>query len=70
MGSYGIILSLLGCLEHGLEAKKLADTVIDSCMYLRFASGNALTYRANTRRPGHEPARRHIHASDTIFVDV
>lgn len=31
MGSYGIILSLLGCLDHGLSAKKLVDRVIDSC---------------------------------------
>ncbi|GJE96251.1 inositol hexakisphosphate-domain-containing protein [Phanerochaete sordida] len=31
MGNYGIILSLLGCLEHGLKAKKLVDSVIDSC---------------------------------------
>ncbi|KAG7089324.1 hypothetical protein E1B28_011021 [Marasmius oreades] len=30
MGSYGIILSLLGCLEHGVRAKKLADKVIDA----------------------------------------
>jgi hypothetical protein len=31
MGSYGIILSLLGCLDDGLKAKKLVDKVIDSC---------------------------------------
>ncbi|KIP04476.1 hypothetical protein PHLGIDRAFT_75887 [Phlebiopsis gigantea 11061_1 CR5-6] len=31
MGNYGIILSLLGCLEQGLMAKKLVDRVIDSC---------------------------------------
>ena len=31
MGNYGIILSLLGCLDHGLKAKKLVDKVIDSC---------------------------------------
>ncbi|EKM78648.1 hypothetical protein AGABI1DRAFT_100687 [Agaricus bisporus var. burnettii JB137-S8] len=29
-GSYGIILSLLGCLDHGLGAKKLVDKVIDA----------------------------------------
>ena len=33
MGNYGIILSLLGCLEHGLKAKKLVDRVIDSCAF-------------------------------------
>ncbi|KAH9957448.1 inositol hexakisphosphate-domain-containing protein [Russula dissimulans] len=31
MGNYGIILSLLGCLDDGLQAKKLVDKVIDSC---------------------------------------
>jgi hypothetical protein len=32
MGNYGIILSLLGCLDDGLKAKRLVDKVIDSCM--------------------------------------
>jgi hypothetical protein len=31
LGNYGVILSLLGCLDHGLEAKKLVDRIIDSC---------------------------------------
>ncbi|PCH42051.1 hypothetical protein WOLCODRAFT_119866, partial [Wolfiporia cocos MD-104 SS10] len=31
MGNYGIILSLLGCLDHGLQSKKLVDRIIDSC---------------------------------------
>jgi len=30
-GNYGIILSLLGCLENGLAVKRLVDKVIDSC---------------------------------------
>jgi hypothetical protein len=30
MGNYGVILSLLGCLEHGLKAKKLVDRIIDA----------------------------------------
>lgn len=29
MGNYGVILSLLGCLDDGLQAKKLVDRVID-----------------------------------------
>ncbi|PPQ64143.1 hypothetical protein CVT24_008773 [Panaeolus cyanescens] len=29
-GNYSIILSLLGCLDHGLHAKKLVDRVIDN----------------------------------------
>lgn len=31
MGNYGIVLSLLGCLEDGIKAKKLVDKVIDVC---------------------------------------
>ncbi|KDQ57083.1 hypothetical protein JAAARDRAFT_194263 [Jaapia argillacea MUCL 33604] len=31
MGNYGVILSLLGCLDDGLATKKLVDRVIDSC---------------------------------------
>ncbi|KIJ51469.1 hypothetical protein M422DRAFT_157971 [Sphaerobolus stellatus SS14] len=30
-GNYGIILSLLGCLDNGLSVKRLVDKVIDSC---------------------------------------
>lgn len=30
-GNYGVILSLLGCLDHGLQAKRLVDRVIDAC---------------------------------------
>ena len=34
MGNYGVILSLLGCLDHGLQAKRLVDRVIDASGYL------------------------------------
>lgn len=30
-GNYGIILSLLGCLDRGVSTKQLVDRVIDSC---------------------------------------
>jgi hypothetical protein len=30
-GNYGVILSLLGCLDNGLQTKKLVDRVIDDC---------------------------------------
>ena len=33
MGNYSVILSLLGCLEWGLQAKRLVDRIIDSCQY-------------------------------------
>lgn len=31
LGNYSPILSLLGCLDDGFEAKKLADKVIEAC---------------------------------------
>lgn len=31
MGNYSVILSLLGCLDHGIATKKLVDRAIDSC---------------------------------------
>ena len=49
MGNYGIILSLLGCLEHGLKAKKLVDTVIDSCRCY-----TSLRNRAGTEADTHQ----------------
>lgn len=33
IGSYGIILSLLGCLDNGLAIKRLVDKIIDSCKF-------------------------------------
>ena len=30
IGNYGVILSLLGCLDRGLQAKKLVDRAIDA----------------------------------------
>lgn len=44
MGNYSIILSLLGCLEHGLKAKKLVDIVVDSCAYLLCVPSEAFAY--------------------------
>lgn len=37
IGNYGVILSLLGCLDHGLQAKKLVDRIIDASMLEFFA---------------------------------
>lgn len=32
-GNYGVILSLLGCLDHGVSTKQLVDKIIDSCKF-------------------------------------
>ncbi|KAJ3567855.1 hypothetical protein NP233_g6086 [Leucocoprinus birnbaumii] len=44
-GNYGIILSLLGCLDHGLRAKKLVDKVIDTADQVTNLREEILTYR-------------------------
>ncbi|KZT67481.1 hypothetical protein DAEQUDRAFT_729142 [Daedalea quercina L-15889] len=45
MGNYGIILSLLGCLDHGLKSKKLVDRVIDSCDQVTNLREDIFTHR-------------------------
>ncbi|EMD34003.1 hypothetical protein CERSUDRAFT_117523 [Gelatoporia subvermispora B] len=45
MGSYGIILSLLGCLDNGLNTKRLVDKVIDSCDQVTNLREDIFTYR-------------------------
>lgn len=42
MGNYGIILSLLGCLDHGLQAKKLVDRVIDASTLTLFGHSTSI----------------------------
>ncbi|KAG1795306.1 inositol hexakisphosphate-domain-containing protein [Suillus plorans] len=44
-GNYGVILSLLGCLDHGLQAKRLVDRVIDTCDHVTNLREDILTYR-------------------------
>jgi hypothetical protein len=39
LGNYGAILSLLGCLDHGLQAKRLVDRVIDASAYISSCLG-------------------------------
>ncbi|OBZ72108.1 Paladin [Grifola frondosa] len=45
MGNYGVILSLLGCLDHGLKAKKLVDRIIDSCDHVTNLREDIFTHR-------------------------
>ncbi|KAG6900694.1 hypothetical protein C0993_005006 [Termitomyces sp. T159_Od127] len=35
MGNYGVILSLLGCLDHGSRSKKLVDKIVDASKRLK-----------------------------------
>ena len=36
LGNYGVILSLLGCLDHGIQDKKLVDRIIDASTWRMF----------------------------------
>ncbi|KAN0134590.1 Inositol hexakisphosphate domain containing protein [Lactarius tabidus] len=45
MGNYGIILSLLGCLDDGLKAKKLVDKVVDNCDHVVNLREDILVHR-------------------------
>ncbi|KAF9000645.1 inositol hexakisphosphate-domain-containing protein [Cyathus striatus] len=45
MGNYGVILSLLGCLDRGLQAKKLVDRVIDATDQVSNLREDILFYR-------------------------
>lgn len=45
MGNYGVVLSLLGCLDNGLRAKKLVDIVIDSSDHVTNLREEILTER-------------------------
>ena len=50
MGNYGVILSLLGCLDFGLQAKKLVDRVIDASKFFEpfgFFRGSQFCYPAD-----------------------
>ncbi|KAJ6610725.1 inositol hexakisphosphate-domain-containing protein [Mycena sp. CBHHK59/15] len=45
MGNYGVILSLLGCLDHGLRAKRLVDRVIDATDHVTNLREDILIHR-------------------------
>ncbi|KAG1726694.1 inositol hexakisphosphate-domain-containing protein [Suillus paluster] len=62
-GNYGVILSLLGCLDHGLQAKKLVDRVIDACDHVTNLREDILTYRVKyslTTADGDETKREEL----------
>ncbi|RXW17535.1 hypothetical protein EST38_g8313, partial [Candolleomyces aberdarensis] len=45
LGNYGVIQSLLGCLDHGLQSKKLVDRVIDATDQVVNLRDDILRYR-------------------------
>ncbi|KAI6042555.1 inositol hexakisphosphate-domain-containing protein [Pisolithus marmoratus] len=44
-GNYSAILSLLGCLDHGIQAKRLVDRVIDTCDHVNNLREDVLIHR-------------------------
>ncbi|KAF8150729.1 inositol hexakisphosphate-domain-containing protein [Crassisporium funariophilum] len=45
LGNYSVILSLLGCLDHGLQAKRLVDRVVDATDQVTNLREDILIYR-------------------------
>jgi len=45
LGTYSLILSLLGCIDHGTSIKKLVDRVIDDCDHITNLREEILAYR-------------------------
>ncbi|KIM67616.1 hypothetical protein SCLCIDRAFT_1210267 [Scleroderma citrinum Foug A] len=44
-GNYSVILSLLGCLDQGLQSKRLVDRVIDTCDHVSNLREDVLIHR-------------------------
>ncbi|QRV75009.1 paladin [Ceratobasidium sp. AG-Ba] len=61
MGNYGLILSLLGCLEAGLHVKKLADRVIDSCDHVANLREEILAHRVDYSVTSMDDKGRSVH---------
>ncbi len=68
MGNYGVILSLLGCLEHGVKSKKLVDKVIDVCESIHFYAHSCFANLVLQRRPCCELAGGNLLEQDTILA--
>ncbi|KZT41862.1 hypothetical protein SISSUDRAFT_1069720 [Sistotremastrum suecicum HHB10207 ss-3] len=72
-GSYGIVLSLLGCLDNGLAVKQLVDRVIDSCDHVCNLREEVLSQRvkyslmAMDERRGLEMLDRAVRALEKYF---
>ncbi|KAF8176691.1 inositol hexakisphosphate-domain-containing protein [Mycena galopus ATCC 62051] len=57
MGNYGVILSLLGCLDHGLQAKRLVDRVIDATDHVTNLREDILIHRLKYSMTSMEEAK-------------
>jgi len=57
MGNYSVILSLLGCLDHGMQAKRLVDRVIDASASLLSKLWWTFLISTLNRQPCYQPER-------------
>lgn len=74
LGNYSVILSLLGCLDHGLDAKKLVDRLIDSCGLILIILQRSQRTEPNiivvyNRRPCSESQGGYFDISTQIFLN-
>jgi len=54
MGNYSVVLSLLGCLDHGFQAKKLVDRIIDTSRFIKSIYHKLwVHFTIYPSRPGH-----------------
>ncbi|KAL1753037.1 inositol hexakisphosphate-domain-containing protein [Schizophyllum commune] len=63
MGNYGVILSLLGCLDFGLQAKKLVDRVIDATDHVTNLREDILIHRLRYSMTSMDEAKGEIYLS-------
>ncbi|KAF7295972.1 hypothetical protein MKEN_01411800 [Mycena kentingensis (nom. inval.)] len=62
-GNYGVILSLLGCLDHGLQAKRLVDRVIDATDQVTNLREDILLHRLKYSMTSMDEAKGEDHLS-------
>lgn len=66
MGTYSLILSLLGCLDHGPAVKKLVDAVIDDCDHVVNLREQILVHRTKYSLTSMDDKSRNEHLQSAI----
>ncbi|KAJ7193929.1 inositol hexakisphosphate-domain-containing protein [Mycena pura] len=65
-GNYGVILSLLGCLDHGLQTKRLVDRVIDATDHVTNLREDILIHRLNYSMTSMDEAKGEDHLGKAV----
>ncbi|GLB40222.1 putative inositol hexakisphosphate [Lyophyllum shimeji] len=66
MGNYGVILSLLGCLDDGLQSKRLVDRIIDATDQVTNLREDILMHRLKYSLTSLEEAQRENHLQKAV----